>query len=55
MGANALGGRINRIPIPIRGIGTERIECELAYDMKIVASDMGAFIENVVGPAPLNA
>jgi len=50
MGANALGGRINRIPIPLRGIGTERIECELAYDMKVVAKDMGAFIHNAVNP-----
>lgn len=52
MGANALGGRINRIPIPIRGIGTERIECELAYDMKVISKDMGAFIQGAVSPTP---
>lgn len=48
MGANALGGRINRFSMPQLGIGTERIECELAYDMKVVASDMGAFVSGVV-------
>ena len=48
MGANALGGRINRFAMPQLGIGTERIECELAYDMKVVAADMGAFVLNAV-------
>lgn len=48
MGSNAFGGRINRIPIPLRGIGTDRIEVELAYDMKVVSADMGALIENAV-------
>ena len=48
MGTNALGGRINRIPMPQLGIGTERIEGELAYDMKVVAADMGAFFDNIV-------
>jgi hypothetical protein len=32
-------------------VGTERIECEMAYDMKVVAADMGTFIENAVKPA----
>lgn len=50
MGSNALGGRINRFSMPHLGIGTERIECELAYDMKVVAADMGAFILNAVKP-----
>lgn len=48
LGANALGGRINRIPMPQLGIGTERIECELAYDMKVVADDLGAFVAGIV-------
>ena len=51
MGANALGGRINRFSMPNLGIGTERIECELAYDMKVVAKDMGAFTLNAIDPA----
>ncbi len=48
MGANAYGGRINRFSMPQLGIGTERIECELAYDMKVVAADMGTFLYNAV-------
>lgn len=48
MGSNALGGRINRFSMPMLGIGTERIECELAYDMKVVAADLGAFISGIV-------
>ena len=50
MGSNALGGRINRFSMPHLGIGTERIECELAYDMKVVAADMGTFLKNAVKP-----
>lgn len=50
MGANAFGGRINRFSMPALGIGTERIECELAYDMKVVAADMGTFLKNAVKP-----
>lgn len=51
MGSNALGGRINRFTMPQLGIGTERIECEVAYDMKVVAADMGAFVGNVIDPS----
>lgn len=50
LGSNALGGRINRFAMPMLGIGTERIEMELAYDMKVVAPDMGAFIKNAIDP-----
>lgn len=50
MGANALGGRINRFSMPQLGIGTERIECEVAYDMKVVAADMGAFVGGAIDP-----
>lgn len=55
LGSNALGGRINRFSMPMLGIGTERIEMELAYDMKVVAPDMGAFIKNAIDPAGLVA
>lgn len=48
MGTAAWGGRINRIPAPLLGIGTERVEAECCYDMKVIAPDMGVFIENVV-------
>lgn len=51
MGTNAMGGRINRFTMPMLGIGTERIECELAYDMKVVAADMGTFLLNAVKPS----
>lgn len=48
MGSAAWGGRINRIPNPLVGLGTERIEAECCYDMKVIAADMGVFFENVV-------
>lgn len=48
MGSNALGGRINRFSLPQLGIGTERIEAELAYDMRVVAKDMGIFFGGIV-------
>lgn len=48
LGANAYGGRILRLPIPLLGEGAERVEGELAYDMKIVASDLGVFIKDLV-------
>lgn len=51
LGSNAFGGRINRFDMPQLGIGTERIECEMAYDMKVVAADMGAFTLNAINPA----
>jgi hypothetical protein len=48
MGSAAWGGRINRIPNPLLGIGTERIEAEICYDMKVIAADMGVFFKDVV-------
>lgn len=48
LGSAAWGGRVNRIPMPMLGIGTERIEAEICYDMKVIAADMGVFFENVV-------
>jgi len=47
-GASAYGGTIARIPVPLLGQGTERIEGELAYDMKVVASDLGCFFATAV-------
>lgn len=41
LGAGAYGNRILRIPMPTLGMGTERIEGEMAFDSRIVASDMG--------------
>ena len=48
LGANAYGGRTLRIPVPLLGEGAERIEGEIAWDMKVVASDLGAFFNGIV-------
>jgi hypothetical protein len=48
MGSAAWGGRVNRIPVPLLGLGTERIEAETCYDMKVIAADMGVFFEDIV-------
>lgn len=48
LGANAVGGRVLRIPMPWLGEGTERIEAEMAWDMKVVATDLGCFFNGVV-------
>lgn len=48
LGANAIGGRVLRIPMPWLGEGTERIEGEMAWDMKVVATDLGTFFLTVV-------
>lgn len=48
LGANAYGGRMLRIPMGWLGEGTERIEGEMAFDMKVVAPDLGAFFNEVV-------
>jgi len=46
-GAGAFGNNIARIPVPLLGQGTERIEGEMAYDMKVVAADLGVFWSNM--------
>jgi hypothetical protein len=43
------GNRIVRIPMDQLGIGTERIEGELAFDAKVICSDMGVFFKDIVG------
>lgn len=48
LGAGAYGNRILRIPMPHLGLGTERIEGEMAFDMQVVASDLGIFFKNAV-------
>lgn len=47
-GAGAFGNRIVRIPMPWLGMDTERIEGEMAFDMKTIASDLGTFFKDVV-------
>lgn len=45
---NAFGTRINRIKMDQLGLGTERLEIEAAYDQRIICSDMGTFLSDVV-------
>lgn len=47
-GAGAYGNRICRIEAPLLGEGTERIEGEMCFDAKVVGSDLGAFMQNVI-------
>lgn len=49
LGAGAYGNRMMRIPMPWLGQGTERIEGEMAFDLKIVASELGVFFADAVG------
>lgn len=47
-GASAYGSRIVRMPMDLLGLGTERIEAEMAYDMKVICRDMGTFLTDLV-------
>jgi hypothetical protein len=48
-GAGAYGNRMVRLPMDMLGIGTERIEGEMAFDQKVVATDLGFFFNGIVG------
>ena len=48
MGAGAYGNRIVRLPMDQLGLGTERIEGEIAFDAKVIAQDLGVFFANIV-------
>lgn len=48
LGAGALGNRISRIPVDLLGIGTERIEGDIAFDVKVIAQDLGVFFKDIV-------
>lgn len=48
LGAGAFGSRISQIPMPWMGIGTVRIEGELAFTTKIVGTDLGAYFHGAV-------
>lgn len=48
-GAGAYGNRIVRLPMDMLGIGTERIEGEIAFDAKVIAQDLGVFFKDIVG------
>lgn len=47
-GAGAYANRIVRIPMDMLGIGTERIEGEIAFDAKVIAQDLGVFFTDLV-------
>lgn len=48
LGAGSFGNRIVRLPMDQLGLGTERIEGEMAFDMKVVGEDLGFFIKDIV-------
>lgn len=48
MGAGAYGNRVVRIPMPWLGMDTERVEGEMAFDMQVVAKDLGVLFKDIV-------
>lgn len=48
-GSGAYGNRIVRLPMDVLGLGTERIEGEMAFDCKKVCADLGVFFADIVG------
>jgi hypothetical protein len=48
LGAGAFGSRISQIPMPWLGVGTTRIEGELAFATKIVGADLGVYFHTAV-------
>lgn len=48
-GAGAYGNRVIRLPMDMLGLGTERIEGEVAFDAKLIAQDLGVFFKDIVG------
>lgn len=48
-GAGAYGNRIVRLPMDMLGLGTERIEGEIAFDSKVICKDLGVFFNGIVG------
>lgn len=48
LGSGAYGNRIVRLPMDMLGLGTERIEGEVAFDAKVIAQDLGVFFKDIV-------
>lgn len=46
-GLNNLGIRTSQIPMNWLGMGLVRDECEMAFDMQVVASSLGAFFSSI--------
>lgn len=49
-GASAYGSRMVRIKMDLLGLGTERLEMEMAYDQKKICADMGYFFSGMLTP-----
>lgn len=47
-GMNNMGIRVAQIPMNWKGLGTIRNECEMAFDMQKVSSDLGYFFSGIV-------
>lgn len=47
-GSGAYGNRIVRLPMDVLGLGTERIEGEIAFDAKMICKDLGVFFKDIV-------
>lgn len=47
-GSSSYGSRVVRLPMDHLGLGTERIEMEMAYDQKLICADMGYFFTDLV-------
>lgn len=47
-GSGAYGNRIVRLPMDVLGLGTERIEGEIAFDAKQICADLGVFFKGIV-------
>ena len=47
-GAGAFGNRIVRLPMDMLGLGVERIEGEMAFDVKKICGDLGVFFKDIV-------
>lgn len=48
LGAGAFGTVIQSIPMPWLGVGTNRIEGQLAFGVQVVGADLGAYFHNAV-------
>lgn len=46
-GSGAYGNRIVRLPMDQLGLGTERIEGEIAFDAKQICADLGVFFKDI--------
>jgi hypothetical protein len=47
-GAGMFGNRMVRLPMDILGLGTERLEGEIAFDCKTICLDLGVFFKDIV-------